>query len=137
MPAEPDGELLACWGFRSERIPPRPIPDLPDALEETAEAWEAKANLPSRWPANERRFLRRCRAEFAETFAKVPPWPDVYGDRRLLRILRMDPARDEDAAVAKVAKHVDRAEAISSVSESTSSRGIAFISSNFEQNRSR
>ena len=96
----------ATWGGRAERAPPRPLPDLPDALADEPEAWEARAGLAPRWPANERRFLRRCREEFAEAFAKAPPWPDVYGDRRLLRILRMDPARDEDLAVSKVAAYL-------------------------------
>ncbi|KAH8059910.1 hypothetical protein JL720_13720 [Aureococcus anophagefferens] len=58
-----------------------------------------EAKLPSRWPVRERRFLRRCRDEFGTSSPRADA--DAYGDRRLLRVFRMDPERDEDKAVAK------------------------------------
>jgi hypothetical protein len=105
-PTSPSKKLLACWGGSLERVPPQPIQELPETLEELEEPWMAEAKLPSRWSISERRFLKRCRETFAEQFAAVTPYADVYGDRRLLRVLRMDPLRDEDAAVKKVGDYL-------------------------------
>ena len=65
-----------------------------------------EAKLPSRWSNSERRFLKRCRETYSAEFAAVTPYADVYGDRRLLRVLRMDPDRDEDLAVKKVGEYL-------------------------------
>ena len=89
-----------------ERVPPRPIPELPNSLEDVEEPWMLEAKLPSRWSNSERRFLKRCRETYADQFASVTPYADVYGDRRLLRVLRMDPDRDEDLAVKKVGEYL-------------------------------
>ena len=104
--ATPPSELAACWNGRPERAPPLPLPDLPPSLVDVEEPWMVEAKLPSRWPVRERRFLKRCRDEFRDQFARAPPYVDVYGDRRLLRVFRMDPERDEDKAVAKVAEYL-------------------------------
>ena len=104
-------DVAACWGGRTERAPPLPLADLPMSLEDVEEPWMVEAKLPSRWPIRERRFLARCRDEFADVFARVPKYVDVYGSRRLLRVLRMDPERDEDRAVAKVKAYLDWREA--------------------------
>jgi len=105
-PMSPSRKLLACWGGSLERVPPRPIPELPESLEDVEEPWMVEAKLPSRWSNSERRFLKRCRETYADQFAAVTPYADVYGDRRLLRVLRMDPDRDEDLAVKKVGEYL-------------------------------
>jgi len=44
--------------------------------------------LPPRWVKNERDFLALVKAQCAEELAEAPPFPEAYGERRLLRFLR-------------------------------------------------
>ena len=108
-PMSPSRKLMACWGG-SLGVPPRPIPELPDSLEDVEEPWMVEAKLPSRWSNSERKVPETLSRPYSTEFAAVTPYADVYGDRRLLRVLRMDPDRDEDLAVKKVGEYLTWAE---------------------------
>lgn len=100
------GERLpSCWAS-SERAPPLPLLQLPESHVDCSEEWMAGAGVAPRWTAAERRFLRRARSEFAAQLAGAPSYLDAYGDRRLLRFLRMDPQLDEDRAIVKVGAYL-------------------------------
>lgn len=65
-----------------------------------------EAGVAPRWTPAERRFLARARSTFAVELSDVPPYLDAYGDRRMLRFLRMDPRLDEDRAIEKVGTYL-------------------------------
>ncbi|KAJ1453298.1 hypothetical protein M885DRAFT_524703 [Pelagophyceae sp. CCMP2097] len=94
-----------CWPS-PERAPPLPLARLPDRVSDVEEAWMIEAKLAPRWTGPERRFLARCRLVYQTEFSAVPKYIDAYGDRRLLRVLRQDPARDEDLAVKKIGDYL-------------------------------
>ena len=59
-----------------------------------------------RWSAEEERQLRAMREELRDDLAAVPQYPDVVGDRRLLRFLRAR-ALDLDKAVLLYRRFLD------------------------------
>lgn len=98
-------QLASCWAS-SERAPPLPLLKLPPSVSDVEEAWFAEAGIAPRWTKGERRYLARVRATFSAELANVPPYLDAYGDRRMLRFLRMDPQLDEEKAIAKVSTYL-------------------------------
>lgn len=96
-------QLPSCWES-SERAPPAPLAELP--AKETDEPWMKEARVASRWRLKERRFLARVRTAYARELEGLPPYLDAYGDRRMLRFLRMDPQQDEDRAFVKVGDYL-------------------------------
>lgn len=74
----------------SERVPAAPLP--------TQDAWTE--GLPPKWNAREREFLMTVRRQ-CPSLATAPPYPDAYGDRRLLRFLRHHKNRDKALAAVK------------------------------------
>lgn len=95
-------QLPSCWES-SERAPP-PLAELP--AEDFDEPWMKEAGVASRWKLKERRFLARVRTAYARELQGLPPYLDAYGDRRMLRFLRMDPQQDEDRAFVKVGDYL-------------------------------
>ena len=67
-------------------------------------SWLAAAPLPPRWVATERDFLARVKRECSTELAAAPPFPEAYGDRRLLRFLRQH--KNADRAVVAVKKYL-------------------------------
>ena len=98
---EEDG--VTAW-LGPERAPPLPLPELvteDEACNPAYAAWLAACPLPPRWVKNEREFLEVVRAECGEELAKAPPYPEAYGDRRLLRFLRQHKRPDKALAAVK------------------------------------
>ena len=90
----------------SERAPPHPLPLLraSDELSFGPELAAALRAAPPRWVACERAFLALVRRECAGELAAAPPFPDAYGERRLLRFLRH--LKSSDKALVAVKKYL-------------------------------
>ena len=95
---------MACWGGSLERVPPRPFPNylirwkMSRSLDGRGQIAKQVVQLGATLPERCRGDVNRVRSGHAIA--------DVYGDRRLLRVLRMDPDRDEDLAVKKVGEYL-------------------------------
>ncbi|KAH8067173.1 hypothetical protein JL721_7873 [Aureococcus anophagefferens] len=94
---------VTAW-LGPERAPPLPLPELipgDEADDPAFAAWLRAAPLAPRWVKSERDFLDLVRSECREELARAPPYPEAYGERRLLRFLRQHKKADKALAAVK------------------------------------